>query len=92
MFSSIFFFLFLQTSYKKVSFIINLNPIEELFESVEAELDMKYATLKDGTNGIILQPLEGDFGIGTDWNTTLSKEFFNSQFFSFQRQVTVKSY
>ena len=72
--------------------MINLNPIEELFQSVEKELEFKYATLKDGTNGIIKQPLEGDFAVETDWNTTLSKEFFNSQIFSFQRYVSVKSY
>ena len=59
-----FFFLFLQTSYKKVSFVINLNPIEELFQSVEDELEMKYVTLKEGTKGVINAPLEGDFSKG----------------------------
>ena len=37
---------------------------------------MKYVTLKDGTNDIIEPPLRGDFGIGTDWNTTLSQVDF----------------
>ena len=74
----VFFHLFflLQTSFKKVSFVINLNPIEDLFQLVEDELLMKLTTLEEGTKGIIKPPLRGDFSVATDWNTTLSQVDF----------------
>ena len=76
MFSSTFFFFLLQTSFKKVSFVINLNPIEDLFQLVEDELLMKLTTLEEGTKGIITPPLSGDFSVPMDWNTTLSQVDF----------------
>ena len=67
--------------------MINLNPIENLFQLVEDELQMKLKTLEDGTNGIINAPLQGDFSIGMDWNKTLSQvnfQFSNYSLIFFQ--------